>query len=433
MHGRPAAAGAAALLLALSAPSAALASTGGSDGRWYYDMTGMAEVHQQTTGEGITIGILDTPINPSAPDLVGADLWVHEPSYCAAEAGGAALPGVSTDTDARHGTTIASLLVGTDAGIGGEPGIPGVAPGAAVRAYPIIFGEACESPAGAGANLDPAMRDAVADGVDIIVVPGSNFITGEGIAAALKAGVIVIGAAGNWTSIVTGSPADKNGVVATGWVDQNVELSGGSPHGERLGVVAPGADFRSIASTWDEYTRTEGSSNSAAYTAGALALAWSLHPDATANQILQALVRTTDGQIKDVPAHDEDWGYGAVHVRTLVSVDPTTYPDENPFLSDDPTLEPRASDVLGAGPDDAVAPAPGPTTTPAAQPDATDEQEQDDGVPILAVVGGVAALVLVVGATTAVVVARRRRRPAHETAASTPHPQAPTYTGGNHG
>ncbi|GIG36069.1 hypothetical protein [Cellulomonas pakistanensis] len=64
--------GATALRLALSAPVAASAAT--DDGRWYYDLTGVAEAHQLSTGEGITIGLLDGPMNPAAPDLAAADV-----------------------------------------------------------------------------------------------------------------------------------------------------------------------------------------------------------------------------------------------------------------------------------------------------------------------------------------------------------------------
>ncbi|GIG36071.1 S8 family peptidase [Cellulomonas pakistanensis] len=422
------AAGTTALLLALSAPVTATAAT--DDGRWYFDAAGLANAHQQSTGEGITIGLLDTQINPAAPDLVGADVTAREPSYCAAE-DGTAFPAVSTDPDARHATSMAALMVGTDAGSGGRPGIPGVAPGASVRAYTINVGDACTSPAGVSPNRDDAIRDAIADGVDIIVVPGSNNFGAAGITEALQAGVIVVGAGGNDTLAVVEAPGDMNGVVATGWMNQEGELSQGSSSGERLGVVAPGERMRGVADDWTSYVIADGSSNSAAFTAGALALAWSAHPDATGNQILQALIHTTDGEVHE-PVHDEDWGYGLVNVRTLLSVDPTTYPDENPFLSDNPVLIPSIAEVLGDTDADAT-PDPQPSEEPAA-PAAPEQSEEDgsaDGTLVPVLVGAGVALVLIAGAATAVVVARRRRsaadhRPEHQ-------PQPPTYSGGTHG
>jgi hypothetical protein len=423
------AAGTTALLLALAPRGGATPPT--DDGRWYYDAAGLADAHQQATGEGITIGLLDGPLNPAAPDLAGADVWVREPSFCAAETGGEAFPSITTEADARHATTMAALLVGTGTGAGGQPGIPAVAPGASLRSYAINIEDACQSPAGVSPGRDDAIRAAVADGVDIIVVPGSNLFHEAGIIEALRAGVIVVASGGNTSGRVNGQPATMNGVVATGYINQQIELSVGSASGPRLGVVAPGEAMLGIAADWSSYVLTEGSSNSAAFTAGALALAWSAHPEATGNQILQALVHTTDGDVHD-PAHDDDWGYGTVNVRTLLSVDPTTYPDENPFLSDDPTLVPLASDVLGsgAGTTDEETERPAPTQPPTALDEPADEDSAEGALtPVL--IGGAVALVLVAGATTAVVVARRRRasddhRPEHQ-------PQPPTYTGGTHG
>ena len=414
------AAGGTALLLALSAPATASAAT--DDGRWYYDSAGLADAHQQATGEGITIGLLDGPLNPAAPDVAGADVWVREPSFCAAETGGEAFPSITTEADARHATTMAALLVGTGSGAGGQPGIPAVAPGASLRSYAINIENACQSPAGVSPGRDDAVRAAVADGVDIIVVPGSNLFHEAGITEALRAGVIVIASGGNTSGRVNGQPATMNGVVATGYIDQQIQLSVGSASGPRLGVVAPGEAMLGIAADWSSYVLTEGSSNSAAFTAGALALAWSAHPEATGNQILQALIHTTDGDVHD-PAHDDDWGYGTVNVRTLLSVDPTTYPDENPFLSDDPMLRPTIREVLGDTDDAKAAPEPSAAPVEPAHPEppASDESPGSTLTPVL--VGAGVAFVLA-GAVTAVVVIRRRRRVEH----GPEHEPQPTVT-----
>ena len=424
-------AGAALVLGAVVTPSTVHAAADGSDGRWYYDIPRLAEVHQRTTGTGITIGLIDGRINTAVPDLVGADITVHEPSYCAAVEGGEAYPAITTEPDAEHATSMATMLVGRDAGLSGQPGIPGVAPGASLRVYVVAREDAdpCEPPAGqpkppsADATSDQVVRDAIADGVDIIVVPGARRMTAEVVAEAQRAGVIVIGSAGNDTGIVTGKPATYNGVVSTGTVTSAAELDLGSPSGARLGVVAPGAKTRAMAGTWNFYGTSTGSSNSAAYTAGALALAWSAHPDATANQILQALVLTAGGTVKDTPVHDDDWGYGLVNARTLVSVDPTTYPDENPFLSDDPTLEPLAGDVLGADPSTDTEPAPG-TAAPAEPSRAADAGITGSDVLVLALIGGAAVVLVVVGGTAGFLLARRRRVTRGDATGHDPHRQA---------
>jgi hypothetical protein len=402
------------------------------DGRWYYSATGLAELHQRTTGEGVTIALLDGRVNTTVNDLAGADIQPHEPSYCAAEAGGVAYPGTTSEADGRHATSMATMLVGRDSGIAGQKGVPGVAPGVTLRTYPIIVeGAPCETPAGQEGSQDDALRDAIADGADIIAVPGVNNFSFTAIAEALRADVIVVAAGGN-DRFLEGLPATYNGVLSVGTVTPDVTLDPGSPVGDTLGAVAPGADIRALNSSWDGYDMTAGSSNATAYTAGALALLWSLYPNATDGQILQSMIHTTDGRVSDKPVHSRDWGYGTVSPRALLTVDPTSYPDENPFLLDNGNA-PTVADVLGtAGGEEPDTP--GSTEEdPAANDDPTTPvpADPDSGLPTVAVVGAAVAAVAL-AAVVIVVVARRRRR---ATDSPTPHHDdlPPTYARGNHG
>lgn len=422
---------AAVLLAALGAASPALAAVpGADDGRWYYEATSIADLHQQTTGKGITVAVLDGVVNTAVGDLAGADVQPHEPSYCAAEPGGEPYPATSTDPDARHTTSIATMLVGTDAGLGGQPGIPGIAPGITLRTYAVHSEERpCETPAGQADGSDDALRDALAQGADIVLVPGTQALSDDAVAEAQRAGVVVIGSAGNDGTIVTGYPATYNGVVATGTITSDLTLDEGSVYGPRLGVVAPGTRIRSLTPTWDGYELTTGSSNSAAYTAGALALLWSLHPDATDGQVLQALVRTTNGEVTDTWVHDPRWGYGIVNTRVLLTVDPTTYPDVNPFVADEPDLLPTAAEILGTADDEAADPEPGAAEgTGGAAGTPPSEPASGPALPLLLGVGGV---VVVAGAVVGFLLTRRRRDAPDED--RTAHDAPPTYARGNHG
>lgn len=404
--------------IALAAtPVLALPASASNDidgGLWYYTATGMDEVHQRTTGEGVHIALINGLINPDVPDLQGTGLVVREPSYCAAEDGGPALQAASTVPGAQHATGIASVLLGNGTGLGGQPGVRGIAPGATVTAYAVNGPEegSCRTIEDATISRGDAFRDAVADGADIVVVPGTISMSTADYVAALRAGVIVVGAGGNDGLTVSGWPAALNGAVATGTVGPGAVLDPGSVTGEHLGVVAPGADIRTIDPTFSTYGISTGSSNSSAYTAGALALLWSEYPDATANQILQALVRTTDGTEHE-PSWDEDYGFGSVHVRALVDADPTSYPDENPFVSDGSDEVPTA-DELGSGtPVPADSPTSGAPDAGATEPDdsaAADPSEDGEGAPVT-IIAIAAALAVAAIIVTAVVLTRRRRVP----------------------
>jgi subtilisin family serine protease len=404
-------------VLAAAAPAASAAD---DDGLWYYTGSGMAELHQQTRGEGVTIAILDSQINASIPDLAGADLQIHEPSYCAETEGGPALPATTTESRANHGTGVASVLVGTGAGIAGQPGVLGVAPEVTIRYY--AFGISldqtvgnstplkCPVPAGfdvsESTTSTQALRQAVADGADIISVSSSTFFSTAAIAEAQRAGVILVTGAGNIRSDTFTALAQNNGVVVVGSITSALQPWEDNPYGPELSVNAPGVDIRTISPDFTGYGTASGSSLAAPYTAGALALSWSVHPDATANQMIQALLRTTGGQVHDLD-RDDVWGYGIVHARALVAIDPTTLPDENPLLTDGPDREPTRAEVLGTATDESSeTPSAAPTTTPSPTTAPLDEETADGGLPIGLIGGGIALIAVLLVLT--VVLLRRR-------------------------
>ncbi|MFF1530582.1 S8 family serine peptidase [Cellulomonas sp. NPDC058312] len=394
----------AACSLLLLAPSVASAD-GIDDGLWYYNATGLEEIHQRVTGAGVQIALVDGLVNPSAPDLVGTSLALREPSYCGEVEGGPAAATASTTERARHTTSMASLLIGTGTGTGGEAGVKGVSPGAAVTVYAARL-EDYLCPTSPDEPIGPraSVPEAIAAGSDIIVVPGGVDVRPADILAAARAGVIVVASAGNDGGAIADTPATLNGVVTTGSTTVDGSLDARSPSGERLGVVAPGKDLRSTDPTYSYYGVTSGSSNSAAYTAGVLALAMEAFPDATSNQILQALARTTDGSLHELDK-SLTRGFGQVDARALLASDPSSFPDENPFVGDLPSLRPPATEFAPAStptaseePDDAR-----PTDEPHSAP--TDDAESNSVVVVLGVAGAVLVVVLVL----TVVVVRRRR------------------------
>lgn len=399
-------------LTVLAAPATA---TTDDEGLWYYGATGMDDIHQTTRGDGITIAIMDSPINSAFPDLAGTNLHVHEPSFCAAEEGGPALPATSTAPEANHGTGITSLLIGTGAGINGQAGIPGIAPDVTVNYYTTHF----ETPGSdlvqcpipeprdpRGAPEAAAVFQAIEDGADIISFSTSAFrVSDEAVIAAQRAGVILVATGGNRASSVSEYPALLNGVLAIGAATADATIWENSPRDHRLSVVAPGVDMRVPNLTFDGYMTASGTSLSTPFTAGALALAWSQHPDATANQMIQALFRTTGGTTHGLQ-HTDDAGYGLVNVERMLTVDPTTLPDENPMLFDEPERTPLVADVLEPAP----TPTPEPTTTRAALADtgsAADASDDSQGAPI-GLIAGIVGAVAVALIVTVILLGRRR-------------------------
>jgi hypothetical protein len=429
LHPGPRRASLAAAILSLSllAPTAASASTGDASdgGLWYYSATGMEQLHQRATGAGIKIAVIDGPVNPDAPDLAGTGVVVREPTYCVGADG---QPGAAAATGdyARHATQMTSLLIGTGAGANGEPGTKGIAPGAEVEVFALdAAGDLglCTFP-----DFKRAFLDAIASGADIINVSGTMDLSHEEMLAALRAGTIVVGAAGNEGGATTGYPATFSGAVAVGTLGPDVQLAEGSPT-SGVGVVAPGGDIRGIAGDWQRYGTSTGSSDAAAFTSAALALAWSAYPDATANQMLQSLIRNAGGTEHEPAIIDDAWGYGAVNVRQMLDSDPRGYPDVNPFIDEEAGAIPSLSQVREAlgMPDPEATPTPTAEPEPeAGTPSAQDppDARSDESSSALPVVLGVVALLVVAGVVVAVVVTRRR--------SSTQDPTDPTSTSGGH-
>lgn len=431
MSGRRVAAAVAALATwaAVAPLPAAAAGTDATDqGLWYLTTTGVAEAHERTTGEGITIAVIDGPVNPAAPDLVGTDLVVG-PGHCGS-APGAPSNQTSTDLDAEHATAITSLILGTGAGAGGEPGTRGVAPGATVLHYsmhPRGWSEdveaadrpSCVAPDGTPDAMDVIARsidDAVAQGADIISMSSGGVweeVVGLAVARAYAAGTVIVAAAGN--DGLFRYPGHGNGVVMVEQADVHQQLdppveTTESPY---LAVVAPGTDLRiptTVDGSWDHHRLADGTSYAAPWTAGVLALAWSEHPDATGNQMIQALIRNTAVDNPDL-THDDQWGYGPVSVTKLLAADPTQYPDENPLLHplDDLETVPTTQQVLDAA---EAEPGDGPTAEATGEPSATaapvarDDAGDGSGSALPVVLGPVGVLA---AAAVAVALLVRRR------------------------
>lgn len=397
-------------------------------GLWYFTQTGMADQHAITTGEGVTIGLIDSAINPDAPDLRGTDLEVHEPAYCGTADGGAAAPAASTEATAGHASGMAALILGTGAGLDGSPGTRGVAPDARVIAYAALTGPdgspevSCPRVDGAEAQgwLSAAIDQAIADDVDIISISLASEGTddGDAVARALHAGIVVVGASLSDGGPVAGYPAAFNGAVGVESMGPDLERADHAV--SALGLVhAPGEQIRQITDDFSGYALRSGSSNAAAYTTSALALLMSRYPDATGNQAIQSLLRNTGGAEHE-PETFGAWGYGAVNVRSMLENDPTAYPDVNPLLERDELAIPPYSAVVDGGATASATAAPepvaSPSTSPAAAPaaDGSAGAPTDGGRPLPWLVGGTVVILAVL------LVHRARRR------GSGPAPQTPT-------
>ena len=432
---------------AVVVPDAVAAVAAGplDDASWWWDAMGVDDLHRAGTGAGITVAVVDTPINPGVPELAGR--VVGSTSPCLGDGGQQRSPS-STGREAEHGTSMAALIAGTGRGnADGGDGIRGIAPDARLLHYAVSYPDPADADETTCAITGPgydevadgvvaSIRQAVADGARIInlsLAGGYDADYAPALLEAHRAGVILVAGTSNTRRDVLW-PANGNGVVAVNPVDRDGLVYDDSvTDAANIGLTAPGEGVNSFGwdgGAWHSDYRSDGSSNATALVSGGLAAMWSAHPDATANQVLQAakagvgLRRTADGvqtwfrrdgeDLPQVTERNRAYGWGIFDPADAVAIDPTTLPDENPFVVDTAGAEPSLEQIraLEAG---AAASASSSATgsTPAAAGDdagATEPRTAEPaGTPWLVV--GLVGLVLAGVATAAVLVVRRRRGP----------------------
>ena len=271
------------------------------------------------TGKGVTIALIDSPVDINAPELAGAD--VTDKSRCTIE---------GSPEGVRHGTEMATILVSSSTG---------VAPDATLLSYQVTNSSSrsagnCDLGGDKQNSWDKLINQAVEDGAQIISVSqGVSDQSDElkwAIANAISHGVIIVASAGNKSTDENSAHLSQwSGVVGTSAINTDGTFASYSSWGNGVVTAAVGGPYTTYDVSTGEPTTVSGTSVSTALAAGMIALARQKWPDATPNQILQLLVHTSLN-----PNHE--WtpytGYGAIDGGALVNTDPSQYPDENPIL-----------------------------------------------------------------------------------------------------
>ncbi|WP_455159249.1 S8 family peptidase [Schaalia cardiffensis] len=272
------------------------------------------------SGKGITIALIDGPVDTSAPELQGADITTVTPC-----------PYTPTPDSIFHGTAMASLLVSPDYGI---------APGATIINYATPIGRedsTVETVEGrrCSTSLNNILTLALNDGADIIsysVIASMRSNMDNELTRADLDGAIIVGGMGNDNQEDhEGSFASSNLSVGVAATDIHGNRADYSNYGKGTTIALYGGPV----STRDYpsgriYHETKGTSVATALTSGYLALAMEKWPEATNRQILQSLIRTAARD--DGVEWDPGYGYGLANLRGLLTEDPTNLPDENPLL-----------------------------------------------------------------------------------------------------
>lgn len=303
----------ASLFVGVAAPPAAADAV--RDRQWGLTSLRAEEAWGTTKGDGITVAVLDTGVDPTQPDLAGQVLEGTDLVGMGAVQGDRAW--------ARHGTAMAGIIAGHGHGSFGLKGILGVAPEAKILPVRVILEEADPGRNKArdskGGALAEGIRWAADHGADVINLSLGDDSSAahheaaedEAVQYALGKGVVVVASAGNGgkEGDRVSYPAAYPGVIAVTAVDKKNRKASFSTRSWYATVSAPGVGIV-IADPDRSYYEGWGTSAAAAFVSGAVALVRATHPDLSPAQIKKLLEDTASASPRG--GRDDSRGFGLV-------------------------------------------------------------------------------------------------------------------------
>jgi subtilisin family serine protease len=265
--------------------------------------TGVRYVHQTTKGKGVSICMIDTPVDIYHPSFSNAlidtiDIIKFNPN----------------DTETMlHGTTVAGVLVSQNKHIGIAPKARLLAINAfsttKLRPY-VLQGTSSDIARG----IDSCIQRKV-DVINMSFTGGQDSLIEKMVTKAIKKGIIVVAAGGNGGH--QGStiyPALIPGVLAATAVDKDKRLFKMADKGRFIDYAAPGVNILTVAPE-NKYKLASGTSLSSAHVSGIVALLLSQKHN---RKIDKALTETAIDL--GIPGRDQEFGEGLVSASRALAI-----------------------------------------------------------------------------------------------------------------
>jgi type VII secretion-associated serine protease mycosin len=341
-------------------------------GQWFLTTLRIAEAQALSTGEGVTIAVVDSGVDGRHVDLTsnvlaGVDLTNSDGGDGWADQDG-------------HGTGVASIIAGH--GHGSGDGALGIAPTAKI--LPVRRKATSNLDQGQVAHGIEWAADHGARVVNLSIGGGDITTLRQAVGYALGHDVVVVAAVGPPGGLGrVPAIARIPGLVAVSGVNQagNIVASASGPE---VAIAAPAKDIPHATKNGG-YGLATGTSAATAIVSGVVALIRAKYPDLDAANVINRLIQTADD--KGPPGRDQEYGFGIVNpVRALTADVPRV--DRNPLLT---SVEQSSPPV--------------PLTRSPAQPSAA---PSDSGPPWIWF--GIGLAVVVIAGVTALLVGSGRRR-----------------------
>jgi subtilisin family serine protease len=295
---------------------------------WVLNALNVPTAWSITQGQGVTVAVIDSGVNPNVSDLVGS--VTTGPNYT-----GVRTP-ESNPNWGVHGTWMASLIAGHGHD-GGGSGIIGVAPKSHVLSIRVITDSTDpnysryqhEPQARIQSELARAIRYAVAHGAGVISMSLGyglqSLVVRSALTYALNHGVVVVASSGNSGGSASARsrgfapysfPADYPGVLGVAAIGENGAPAPFSSDNLSVSVAAPGVNVPAQGRD-GQYWLVSGTSPACALTAGVAALIRSAYPSLPPDMVRRAITTTTSNR----PAHgyDDEVGFGTVDAAAALN------------------------------------------------------------------------------------------------------------------
>ncbi len=325
--------------------------------QWYLSTIGASRAWAKAQGgQAITVAILDSGIDAGHPEFSGR--IVGGQSFVPGSAG--------PNDDFGHGTHVAGAIGAlTNNGVG----IAGVAPHVKLLPIKVLDSQGLGTLDVVVAGIQAAKEAGVRVINMSLASQVSSSLQDQVIDQCVKAGIIVVAAAGNDGTDTPEFPAGSPGVLAIGATDMSDVRTSFSNGGAHVRIVAPGVD---IASTYPRsqgsYVYKNGTSMAAPIVTGVVAAMLAVKPSLTPNDVARILYETGASSRGFSQARRVDFAAAIAAVVPEVMAEPVPAPTAPPAKlapTPGPTAPPVAAPIVTPGP---IAPKPTPSGAPAATP-----------------------------------------------------------------
>ena len=265
--------------------------------------TGVRYVHATTKGQGVTICMVDTPVDIYHPSLSNAlietlDLFDFDEK---------------SPESMLHGTSVAGVLVSQNKHIG-------IAPRAKLFAVGAFKADSSrpDDLKGTSSDVAKALDACIQHKVDVINLSftgGKDSLVEKMVNKAINKGIIVVAAAGNGGRVgSTIYPALIPGVLTATAVDENQKLFDMADKGQFIDYAAPGVNILTLAPQ-GKYKLATGTSISSAHVSGVAALLLSRKGNKNINNVLK---QTAVDLGK--PGRDQEYGEGLISASRALAI-----------------------------------------------------------------------------------------------------------------